>query len=63
MHPVTSVGMGITAQQYGMQPMTDPNQPSDGQVHTGPGEKKDIGDLLQQVMSITDQSMDEAQAR
>lgn len=27
------------------------------------GRKQDIGDILQQIMNITDQSLDEAQAR
>lgn len=27
------------------------------------GRKQDIGDILQQIMSITDQSLDEAQAK
>ena len=27
------------------------------------GKKQDLGDLLQQIMAITDQSLDEAQAR
>lgn len=27
------------------------------------GRKQDIGDILQQIMTITDQSLDEAQAR
>ena len=29
----------------------------------GDGHKQDIGDILQQIMNITDQSLDEAQAR
>ncbi|KAL7850891.1 hypothetical protein AOLI_G00212470 [Acnodon oligacanthus] len=29
----------------------------------GEGRKQDIGDILQQIMTITDQSLDEAQAR
>ncbi|XP_074507432.1 pre-B-cell leukemia homeobox 1a isoform X3 [Sebastes fasciatus] len=36
----------------------------DGTVGTdGDGRKQDIGDILQQIMTITDQSLDEAQAR
>jgi pre-B-cell leukemia transcription factor 1 len=48
-------------QGYGMQPV-DPN-------HGGPTtpdqetRKQDIGEILQQIMNITDQSLDEAQAR
>lgn len=56
MHPVTSVGMGM-AQPYGMQTI-DPNQTPDQD-----GRKQDINEILQQIMNITDQSLDEAQAR
>ncbi|XP_046986715.1 homeobox protein extradenticle isoform X1 [Schistocerca americana] len=60
MHPVTSQ-VGMMPQPYGMQPV-DPN-------HGGPTtpdqetRKQDIGEILQQIMNITDQSLDEAQAR
>ena len=49
-------GMG-----YGMQPQIDPN----GQTNNTEGEprKQDIGEILQQIMTITEQSLDEAQAR
>ena len=49
-------GMG-----YGMQPQIDPN----GQANNTEGEprKQDIGEILQQIMTITEQSLDEAQAR
>ncbi|XP_037078709.1 homeobox protein extradenticle-like isoform X4 [Pollicipes pollicipes] len=48
-------GMG-----YGMQPQMDPN----GQANTeGEPRKQDIGEILQQIMTITEQSLDEAQAR
>ena len=49
-------GMG-----YGMQPQLDPN----GQTNNTEGEprKQDIGEILQQIMTITEQSLDEAQAR
>ncbi|XP_043192900.1 homeobox protein extradenticle-like isoform X1 [Amphibalanus amphitrite] len=48
-------GMG-----YGMQPQIDPN----GQANNTEGEprKQDIGEILQQIMTITEQSLDEAQA-
>ncbi|XP_037078707.1 homeobox protein extradenticle-like isoform X2 [Pollicipes pollicipes] len=47
-------GMG-----YGMQPQMDPN----GQANTeGEPRKQDIGEILQQIMTITEQSLDEAQA-
>ncbi|XP_044728151.1 homeobox protein extradenticle [Chrysoperla carnea] len=44
-------------QPYGMTPQSD--------TPTGEGEarKQDIGEILQQIMNITDQSLDEAQAR
>ncbi|XP_041073651.1 pre-B-cell leukemia transcription factor 1 isoform X1 [Polyodon spathula] len=35
----------------------------DGTGTDGDGRKQDIGDILQQIMTITDQSLDEAQAR
>ncbi len=41
---------------YGMQGM------GDGGVDDG-SRKQEIGDILQQIMNITDQSLDEAQAR
>ncbi|TRY58618.1 hypothetical protein DNTS_007618, partial [Danionella cerebrum] len=34
-----------------------------GGASDGDGRKQDIGDILQQIMTITDQSLDEAQAR
>lgn len=41
--------------------------PVDGSAAQGPDQsearKQDIGDILQQIMNITDQSLDEAQAR
>jgi len=58
MHSSGQVGM--MAQPYGMN--ADPN-------HGGPGtpdtdnRKQDIAEILQQIMNITDQSLDEAQAR
>ena len=57
LHPVTSVGMGLP-HAYGMPGM-------DGQGHhdVGDGQKHDINEILQQIMNITDQSLDEAQAR
>lgn len=35
----------------------------DGTGGDADGRKQDIGDILQQIMTITDQSLDEAQAR
>lgn len=49
---------GLMAPNYGM-----PN-PNDGQgENENHGRKQDIGDILQQIMNITEQSLDEAQAR
>lgn len=51
-------GSGLMApQSYGMTPQNE--------ASTGDGEprKQDIGEILQQIMNITDQSLDEAQAR
>lgn len=53
-------GGGLMApQSYGM-----PGQGGDG-TPTGENEsrKQDISDILQQILNITDQSLDEAQAR
>ncbi|KAJ8876326.1 hypothetical protein PR048_020771, partial [Dryococelus australis] len=60
MHPVTSQ-VGMMPQPYGMQPV-DPNHgaPTTPDQET---RKQDIGEILQQIMNITDQSLDEAQAR
>jgi len=58
MHPqqgaVSMSGAGNMLQQYGLQPTGE--EPSDQR-------KQEIGDILQQIMTITDQSLDEAQAR
>jgi hypothetical protein len=37
--------------------------PEDGGVQDSQVRKQEIGDILQQIMTITDQSLDEAQAR
>ncbi|XP_060934155.1 pre-B-cell leukemia transcription factor 1-like isoform X1 [Limanda limanda] len=56
MHSHTGVGM---AGHPGLpQHMQDSTGGTDGD-----GRKQDIGDILQQIMTITDQSLDEAQAR
>ncbi|XP_031728743.1 pre-B-cell leukemia transcription factor 1-like isoform X1 [Anarrhichthys ocellatus] len=56
MHSHTGVGM---AGHPGLPPhMQEGNGGTDGD-----GRKQDIGDILQQIMTITDQSLDEAQAR
>lgn len=68
MHPVsqhTSVSMAghvVPQHGYGM-----PQQPHDTTGQAPPHEpdvrKHDISEILQQIMNITDQSLDEAQAR
>ena len=58
----------MESQQYGMgygmqQPAVDPSaqqQQNNGETDT---RKQDINDILQQIMTITEQSLDEAQAR
>ena len=59
MHPSGQVGM--LPQPYGMQPV----DPSHGLTTSSDQEnrKQDIGEILQQIVNITDQSLDEAQAR
>ncbi|XP_065199826.1 homeobox protein extradenticle isoform X2 [Planococcus citri] len=59
MHPSGQVG--VMPQPYGMQPV-DPNHgtPTTPDQET---RRQDIGEILQQIMNITDQSLDEAQAR
>lgn len=47
----------MAPQNYGM---PNPNDTGDNENH---GRKQDIGDILQQIMNITEQSLDEAQAR
>uniref|UniRef100_T1J7R5 PBC domain-containing protein n=1 Tax=Strigamia maritima TaxID=126957 RepID=T1J7R5_STRMM len=53
-HPVSMAGLPPQP-PYLPQP-TDPTNSDDGR-------KQDIGEILQQIMNITDQSLDEAQAR
>lgn len=59
MHPV-SAQVGVMPQPYGMQGV-DPTQAGPGTPEDG--RRQDIGEILQQIMNITDQSLDEAQAR
>ena len=49
-------------QMMGGYPMAPPNG-QDGVGHDPDQRKQEIGDILQQIMTITDQSLDEAQAR
>ncbi|XP_040216095.1 pre-B-cell leukemia transcription factor 1 isoform X7 [Rana temporaria] len=51
-------GVGMAAHPSLSQHMQDGSGPNEGEG----GRKQDIGDILQQIMTITDQSLDEAQA-
>uniref|UniRef100_A0A4W4FPL8 PBC domain-containing protein n=1 Tax=Electrophorus electricus TaxID=8005 RepID=A0A4W4FPL8_ELEEL len=53
-----SHGVGMAGHPGLAQHMQDGTGGTDGE-----GRKQDIGDILQQIMTITDQSLDEAQAR
>ncbi|KAJ3595357.1 hypothetical protein NHX12_004661, partial [Muraenolepis orangiensis] len=53
------VGVGMAGHPGVAQHMQD----GSGGGTDGEGRKQDIGDILQQIMTITDQSLDEAQAR
>jgi len=55
MNSVQVPGM-MSGQQAAMEQMKASEEGPDGR-------KQDIGDILQQIMNITDQSLDEAQAR
>lgn len=46
----------LSGQQAALEQLKPPEEGPDGR-------KQDIGDILQQIMNITDQSLDEAQAR
>lgn len=46
----------LSGQQAALEQLKPPEEGLDGR-------KQDIGDILQQIMNITDQSLDEAQAR
>ncbi|XP_018115010.1 pre-B-cell leukemia transcription factor 1 isoform X3 [Xenopus laevis] len=52
-------GVGMAGHPSLSQHMQDGTGANEGDV----GRKQDIGDILQQIMTITDQSLDEAQAR
>ncbi|KAL1280120.1 hypothetical protein QQF64_014720 [Cirrhinus molitorella] len=54
----SSHGVGMAGHPGLAQHMQDGTGGADGE-----GRKQDIGDILQQIMTITDQSLDEAQAR
>ncbi|XP_030053143.1 pre-B-cell leukemia transcription factor 2 isoform X2 [Microcaecilia unicolor] len=57
-------GVGIPGLpvQGGLQPL-NPHQLHEPPSDNGEPRKQDIGDILQQIMTITDQSLDEAQAK
>jgi len=60
MHPVSGQ-VGVMAQPYGMQAVEQGHgAPATPDIET---RRQDIGEILQQIMNITDQSLDEAQAR
>jgi len=53
----THVGLGSYGYRLPSSSAVVPDHTGDSDSH------KDIGDILQQIMTITDQSLDEAQAR
>lgn len=54
----------LQAQNYGMPGPNDGSQSQQGGGQDGQDTRKqDIGEILQQIMNITEQSLDEAQAR
>ena len=56
---ITQTHVGLGSYGYRL-----PSSSSVGRDHTADSDShKDIGDILQQIMTITDQSLDEAQAR
>jgi len=61
-----SIGGGVSLSghpgQGGMAGLPPPHG-HDGSAVDGDGRKQDIGDILHQIMTITDQSLDEAQAK
>ena len=57
MHPQGPVSMASVVPQGAYDAMQQPGQGDPDQ------RKQEIGDILQQIMTITDQSLDEAQAR
>lgn len=70
--PSASRGLGLNVHP-GMHPLNPVHPPSqhrpDGDpaglegTENGHNNRRDIGDILQQIMTITDQSLDEAQAK
>ncbi|KAJ8680767.1 hypothetical protein QAD02_016554 [Eretmocerus hayati] len=67
-HGASNVGLMGGNQGQGAPNSAGYMGPVDGSAPQGPDQsvesrKQDIGDILQQIMNITDQSLDEAQAR
>lgn len=60
MHPTSQSGM-LMPQHYAMTGAVDPAQGAP--TPDSDGRKQDINTILEQIMNITDQSLDEAQAR
>lgn len=67
--PSNGRGLGMSGHP-GMHALTSAHQPSqhrsdggDSGPENGHETRRDIGDILQQIMTITDQSLDEAQAK
>ena len=60
MHATSQSGM-LMPPHYGMTGSVDPAQGA--QTPDSDGRKQDINTILEQIMNITDQSLDEAQAR
>ncbi|XP_013789434.1 pre-B-cell leukemia transcription factor 3-like, partial [Limulus polyphemus] len=56
-HVVSQHGYGMPQQPHGVDPTNQQHAPDQE------GIKNDISEILQQIMNITDQSLDEAQAR
>lgn len=54
---------GLMPSAYGMPNPGDGGQGGDGNGNDNHSRKQDIGEILQQIMNITEQSLDEAQAR
>ena len=59
-NPTSNAGM-LIPQHYGMGGSVDHAQGT--ATPDGEGRKQDINTILEQIMNITDQSLDEAQAR
>nr|NP_001072003.1 transcription factor protein [Ciona intestinalis]BAE06640.1 transcription factor protein [Ciona intestinalis] len=63
MHTPSEYGGNTTAPQSGTPADLDTRSGGDGVMQSVVSRKQDISEILQQIMTITDQSLDEAQAR